>query len=104
MQDPSRGIYVKAKAEFGRTRWSRRYSAESAPSKIGLITLEAKSAGMRSAGNPHAAFDVEGAGNVMQLDDKCTGAPVLDPTDVAGAGNVMQMYDRCTGAPVLDPT
>jgi hypothetical protein len=30
---------------------------------IGLITLEAKCAGTRSAGNPHAACDVAGAGN-----------------------------------------
>ncbi len=32
---------------------------------IGLITLGAKQAGKRSAGNPHAAFDVAGAGNVI---------------------------------------
>jgi len=30
---------------------------------IGPITLDAKCAGARSAGNPHAACDVEGAGN-----------------------------------------
>ena len=30
---------------------------------IGLINLEVKGAGARSAGNPHAACDVEGAGN-----------------------------------------
>ena len=30
---------------------------------IGLITLETKCAGARSAGNPHAACDVAGAGN-----------------------------------------
>ena len=30
---------------------------------IGLINLEVKCAGARSAGNPHAACDVEGAGN-----------------------------------------
>jgi len=31
----------------------------------------------RSAGNPHAAFDVAGAGNVLE---DFSGAPVLDPT------------------------
>src|SRR5215813_6152569 len=31
---------------------------------IGPISLEAKQMGARSAGNPHAACDVEGAGNV----------------------------------------
>jgi hypothetical protein len=30
---------------------------------IGLIYLEVKCAGARSAGNPHAAWDAEGAGN-----------------------------------------
>ena len=30
---------------------------------IGLITLEVKCAGARSAGNPHAACDVAGVGN-----------------------------------------
>jgi hypothetical protein len=38
--------------------------AESCPSTIGPITLEVKQTGERSAGNPHAAFDVAGAGNV----------------------------------------
>src|SRR5258705_3204329 len=38
-------------------------NAESRPSTIGPITLEVKQTGERSAGNPHAAFDVAGAGN-----------------------------------------
>jgi len=37
-----------------------------------------KLTGKRSAGNPHATFDVAGAGNVLI---RCSGAPVLDPTD-----------------------
>ena len=37
---------------------------ESAPSSIGFISLGAKQTGERSAGNPHAPFDVAGAGNV----------------------------------------
>src|SRR5258706_16442805 len=38
-------------------------NAESRPSTIGPITLEVKQTGERSAGNPHAAFDVAGTGN-----------------------------------------
>ncbi len=37
---------------------------ESRPSRIGLISLDMKQMGERSAGNPHAAFDVAGAGDV----------------------------------------
>src|SRR5271165_2497239 len=42
-------------------------SAESRSGRIGPITLEAKQTGERSAGNPHAAFDEAGAGNVAWL-------------------------------------
>src|SRR5580704_4006483 len=41
-------------------------NAESRPSTIGPITLEVKQTGERSAGNPHAAFDVAGAGNAAR--------------------------------------
>jgi hypothetical protein len=41
---------------------------ESCPSVIGPISLEVKQMGARSAGNPHAACDVEGAGNAARLD------------------------------------
>ena len=37
-----------------------------------------KLTGKRSAGNPHATFDVAGTGNVPIV---LSGAPVLDPTD-----------------------
>ena len=37
--------------------------AESRPGQIGPIKLGAKHTGKRCAGNPHAAFDVAGAGN-----------------------------------------
>src|SRR6476620_11973971 len=40
--------------------------AESRPGRIGPISLDMKQMGERSAGNPHAAFDVEGAGNVAR--------------------------------------
>ena len=36
---------------------------ESSSNTIGPINLDTKCAGARSAGNPHAACDVEGAGN-----------------------------------------
>jgi hypothetical protein len=40
--------------------------AESRPGRIGPISLDMKHMGERSAGNPHAAFDAEGAGNVVR--------------------------------------
>src|SRR5215475_16120318 len=46
-------------------------TAESAPNRIGPITLGVKRAGKRSAGKPHAAFDVAGAGNVAMV-ELCT--------------------------------
>ena len=61
---------------------------------IGPITRGMKQAGKRSAGKPHAAFDVAGAGNVtmvaglrsttkvMELPPAPTvRAPALDPTE-----------------------
>src|SRR5271165_6012627 len=57
--------------------------------------------GARSAGNLHAACDVEGAGNVAW--PKCvgqTGAPVLDPTDERGR----ETGSCATPAPFLDST
>ena len=67
---------------------------ESVSSCIGPITLDAKRAGKRSAGNPPAPFDVAGAGNAAmvaglrasakalgQPPEPNAGAPVLDPTD-----------------------
>ena len=70
-----------------------RFFAESVTSMIGPITLNAKHAGERSAGNPPATFDVAGAGNVAAATGPASantlehppaaqiGAPVLDPTD-----------------------
>jgi hypothetical protein len=67
-------------------------SAESAPSLMGPIALDAKHAGERSAGKPHSALDV-GAGNVTMTarprarakapehpSAPNVGAPVFDPT------------------------
>ena len=39
-------------------------AVESRSSRIGPISLGAKQTGERSAGNPHAAFDVAGTGDV----------------------------------------
>jgi hypothetical protein len=44
-----------------------RSTAESCPSTIGLITLDRKQAGERSAGNPHATFDEAGNGNQLTV-------------------------------------
>jgi hypothetical protein len=87
LQDLTRRIYLKAKAEKswqGLRLEAVEYAmavrisaavqrlqgslanAESRPSTIGPITLEVKQTGERSAGNPHAAFDVAGAGNVAR--------------------------------------
>ncbi len=67
---------------------------------IGLITPGTKQTGKRSAGKPHAAFDVAGAGNVtmvagLQSLAKATElppaptvrAPALDPTGELVTGN-----------------
>jgi len=55
--------------------------SESRPSRIGPISLDMKRMGERNAGNPHVAFDVEGAGNVAQPTYfGLAGALVLDPT------------------------
>ena len=42
--------------------------AESRPGRIGPISLGAKQTGERRAGNPHAAFDVAGIGNVSMVE------------------------------------
>jgi hypothetical protein len=54
---------------------------ESTTSTIGLITLGVKATGKRSAGNPHAAFDVAGNGNLASVV-----APFLDPTCEGAVG------------------
>ena len=76
LQDLRRRLYVKAKAELSwrftapRLRLAAVASpmaipavADSGASMIRLINLEMKCAGTRSAGNPHAACEVAGAGN-----------------------------------------
>ncbi len=46
-------------------RLSNLLTPKSTSSAIGLITLDEKFPGKRSAGNPHAAFDAAGVGNVV---------------------------------------
>jgi len=97
---------------FGWTRWSRAWiyatlglfngyrgvvgrHTRKRSQPIGHITLEAKQAGKRSAGNPHATFEEAGAGNGITVrlvrhsqrkrgatdrPDLRVTAPVLDPT------------------------
>jgi hypothetical protein len=70
-------------------------AAERSSGTIGLITLDEKCAGARSAGNPHAACEVAGTGNeltewLVRHSQRKRGetdrpilrgtAPVLDPT------------------------
>jgi hypothetical protein len=57
------------------------------------ITLAAKHAGERSAGNPHAPFEVAGAGNVTMAAGLRATAKAVD-----------QPPEPNVGAPVLDPT
>ena len=68
---------------------------ESGSSRIGSITLDAKCAGKRSAGKPHAAFEAAGAGDGATDDPTRAqrGKPRTRPREVL----------RAT-APVLDPT
>ncbi|GHU11461.1 hypothetical protein FACS189449_02950 [Alphaproteobacteria bacterium] len=60
---------------------------ESVAGMIGHINFDAKITGKRSAGNPHAAFDVAGDGNVAIS----ANAPLLDPT-CAGGGRPTKPY------------
>lgn len=60
---------------------------------IGPINLDEKLSGKRSAGNPHAAFEVAGAGNVTKGVGLRTAAKAADKTP-----------DPKESAPVLDPT
>ena len=64
-----------------------------------------KRMGERNAGNPHVAFDVEGAGNVARPTYVGpAGAPVLDPTErrtEASARAIERASSDPTGVKVL---
>jgi hypothetical protein len=49
---------------------------------IGPISPDVKQMGARSAGNPHAACDVEGAGNVAR--SGCLGQPARQSSTLPG--------------------
>ena len=84
---------------------------ESTASLIGHINFDTKATGERSAGNPHATFEVAGAGKGMMDDPKRAlnrkrgnkprinlhiTAPVFDPTGPI----VDSLIDRCLIFPV----
>jgi len=52
---------------------------ESATSPIGQISFWVKLTRKRSAGNPHAAFDVAGAGNVLKIQGRASSRPYQKP-------------------------
>ncbi len=83
---------------FDRKRWSRWWfvtTTERSSGTIGLITLDVKRAGARTAGNPHAACEVAGIGNgITDVPTRARwGKPRIQTREVL----------RIT-APVLDPT
>ena len=53
---------------------------------IGPISLDMKRMGARSAGNPHAACDVEGAGNVARSNSSAKPARQSSTLPVSGSG------------------
>src|SRR6266849_3996883 len=69
--------------------------AESRPSRIGPISVGVKQMGARSAGNPHAACDVEGTGNVAPS----SGLPARQPSTLPMSG----MWKRSHGGTIETP-
>src|SRR5436853_7668710 len=77
-----------------RLRGPARFFAESGPSLIGPITLGAKHAGERSAGNPPATFDVAGAGNVTAAAGPASAKTLEHPTCASGRRTSPRPYVR----------
>ncbi len=69
--------------------------SESAPQLLGRITHDTKRSGERSVGNPHAPFDVAGAGNVAVW----AIAPALDPTERLNRGSDTEKHPAVPDAP-----
>src|SRR6266849_4214405 len=69
--------------------------AESRPSRIGPISVGVKQMGARSAGNPHAAYDVEGTGNVA----RSSGLPARQSSTLPMSG----MWKRSHGGTIEAP-
>lgn len=61
---------------------------------IGFINLDVKNAGERSAGNPPAAFDVEGAGNVVMETGWWTTAKAVEKPSEPNARASSRPYRR----------
>ncbi len=73
----------------------RRDGAESRPSRIGPISFGVKQMGARSAGNPHAACDVEATGNGA----RSSGLPARQPSTLPMSG----MWKRSHGGTIEAP-
>ena len=71
---------------------------ESAPDRIGHITLHAKQTGKRSAGNPHAAFEEAGTGNVTRGAGLRTNAKVVGATTGPYRRRASPRPDRPSGS------
>src|SRR6202035_5995590 len=69
--------------------------AESRPGRIGPINLGMKQMGERSAGNPHAAFDVEGTGDVARHRPK----PARQSSTLPMSGVWKRSHGRTSEAP-----
>src|SRR5271165_4936193 len=119
LQDQNRKICAVAKAEEAeRGGVGRRFcSAESLLGWIGPISHGPKQTGERSAGNPHATFDVAGAGNVIMAagmravakavehpPEPKVGAPVPDPTALDGSGSTWHIAGHQLNLPVIRGT
>ena len=89
---------LTVRQDYGWQRWSKWWlvaTTESNSGTIGLITLDAKCAGARNAGNPHVACDEAGAGNELTV--------WLVRHSQRKRGATDRSYLRSV-APVLDPT
>src|SRR5262249_34520987 len=71
--------------------------AESRPGMIGPISLDVKQMGERSAGNLHAAFDVEGAGNVAR--SNASALPARQSSTLPMSGVWKRSQGRTSEAP-----
>ena len=65
------------------------------PSRIGPISVGVKQMGARSAGNPHAACDVEGTGNVA----RSSGLPARQSSTLPMSGVWKRGHGRTSKAP-----
>jgi hypothetical protein len=88
---------VRISAAVQRLQGSMAY-IESRPSTIGVITLEVKQTGERSAGNLHAAFEVAGTGRM-----NCTSACVTAHGGGIYCPNLVTLHRLALGGSLLMP-